>query len=113
MATKNEPQGHGAGGRFHDLSADVREERLVRYILHQAQSGRHVKDIDNDSYVVEHFDEVARSRILENPEVIKGIEAHMRRQFAGYGDSVAGLKPPSGGDKHEPGRVNDADMSDL
>jgi hypothetical protein len=113
MATKNEPQGHGAGGRFHDLSADVREERLVRYILHQAQSGRHVKDIVNDSYVVEHFDEVARSRILENPEVIKGIEAHMRRQFAGYGDSVAGLKPPSGGDKHEPGRVNDADMSDL
>ena len=113
MATKNEPQGHGAGGRFHDLSADVREERLVRYILHQAQSGRHVKDIVNDSYVVEHFDEVARSRILENPEVIKGIEAHMRRQFAGYGDSVAGLKPPSGGDKHEPWRVNDADMSDL
>lgn len=113
MATKNEPQGHGAGGRFHDLSADVREERLVRYILHQAQSGRHVKDIVNDSYVVEHFDEVARSRILENPEVIKGIEAHMRRQFAGYGDSVAGLKPPSGGDKHEPGRVNDADVSDL
>ena len=86
------------------------EERLL---FHQAQSGRHVKDIVNDSYVVEHFDEVARSRILENPEVIKGIEAHMRRQFAGYGDSVAGLKPPSGGDKHEPGRVNDADMSDL
>ena len=113
MAPKNEPQSHGAGGRFHDLSADVREERLVRYILHQAQSGRHVKDIINDSYVVEHFDEVARSRILENPEVIKGIEAHMRRQFAGYGDSVAGLKPPSGGDKHECGRVNDADVSDL
>jgi hypothetical protein len=113
MATKNEPQGHGAGGRFHDLSADVREERLVRYILHQAQSGRHVKDIVNDSYVVEHFDAVARSRIIEHPEVIKGIEEHMRRQFAGYGNSVAGSKPPSGAGKDEAGRVSDADVSDL
>jgi len=113
MTDKKDRTVRGIEHRFRDLSADVREERLVRYILHQAQSGRHVKDIVNDSYVVEHFDEVARSRILENPEVIKGIEAHMRRQFAGYGDSVAGLKPPSGGDKHEPGRVNDADMSDL
>ena len=31
---------------------------------------------------------MARSRILEHPEVIKSIEEQIRRQFAGYGDSV-------------------------
>jgi hypothetical protein len=109
MSTKHEPSSRG---RFHDLSADVREERLVRYILHNVQSGRHVKDIINDPYVVEHFDEVARGRIIENPLVIKGIEENMRRQFAGYGNSVPGCKE-SGGDQDSAGRVNDADVSDL
>jgi hypothetical protein len=113
MATKNEPQGHGREGRFHDLSADVREERLVRYILHQVQSGRHVTEILNDSYVVDHFDAEARSRILAHPDIIKGVEENMRRQFAGYGQSVANPNPPSGGDEGEAGRVSDADVSDL
>ena len=54
----------------------------------RCESGRHVDDIVKDSYIVDHFDEVARDRILEHPAVIKSIEAEMRRQFAGYGDSV-------------------------
>jgi hypothetical protein len=98
MPSKSEPPSRGIEGRFHDLSADVREERLVRYIAHQVESGRHVKDIINDSYVVQHFDEVARNRIVEHPEVIRAIEEHMRRQFAGYGDSVPASKP-CGGDQ--------------
>ncbi len=98
MTAGSEPPARGVEGRFRDLSADVREERLVRYILHQIGTGRHVKDIVDDSYVTEHFDEVARRRILEHPEVIRGIEEHMRRQFAGYGDSVGGPKV-TGGDQ--------------
>lgn len=109
MASKQEPSSRG---RFHDLSADVREERLVRYILHNVQNGRRVKDIVNDEYVVEHFDEVARGRIMEHPQIIKGIEEHLRRQFAGYGDSVGGPKE-CGGDQDSAGRVSDADVSDL
>jgi hypothetical protein len=112
MSSQREPQGKGVEGRFHDLSADVREERLVRYIIHQVESGRRVKDIVNDPYVVEHFDEVARSRILEHPEVIKGIEVHMRRQFAGYGDSVGSPKG-NGEDQHPAARSTDGDMPDL
>jgi hypothetical protein len=113
MPSKSEPPSRGIEARFHDLSADVREERLVRYIAHQVGSGRHVKDIINDSYVVQHFDEVARNRILGHPGVIKAIEEQMRRQFAGYGDSVGGPKP-SGGDQDSGGtEENDAELSDL
>ena len=54
MSVKNEPPVRGIESRFRDLSVDVREERLVRYIIHQVQSGRHVKDIINDAYVVAH-----------------------------------------------------------
>jgi hypothetical protein len=98
--------------RFSDFSVDVRQERLVRYIVHQIQHGRHVKDIVNDPYVVAHSDEVARSRILEHPEVIKSIEEQIRRQFAGYGDSV-GESASSGGDDDTNGRTNDAEVPDL
>ena len=112
MTANNEPAGKGIEYRFRDLSVDVREERLVRYIVHQVESGRHVKDIVNDAYVTDHFDEVARRRILENPAVIKGIEGQIRRQFAGYGDSVGG-PDVAGGDQDTAGRTDDAQLPDL
>ena len=113
MSDKNEPPGRGIESRFRDFSVDVRQERLVRYIVHQTESGRHVKDILNDPYVVAHFDEVARSRVLEHPEVIKGIEEQIRRQFAGYGDSVGGLEAGGGEDQDSAGRTSDAELPDL
>lgn len=79
--------------RFHDLSADVREERVIRYIVHQVEAGRRVNDIVNDDYIAQHFDEASRNRILEHPEVIKSIEQSVRRQFAGEADAGAGSKP--------------------
>jgi len=112
MSDRNEPPGRGLESRFGDLTVDVRRERLVRYIVHQAESGRHVNEIVNDPYVVAHFDEVARGRILEHPEVIKGIEEQIRRQFAGYGDSVGGPEE-HGGDQDSAGRTNDAKVPDL
>jgi hypothetical protein len=99
MSTSGEPASKGIENRFRDLSVDVREERLIRYIVHQVESGRHVEDIINDPYVTTHFDEQARNRILENPQVIKGIEEKIRRQFAGYGDSFAA--PEAGGGEQE------------
>lgn len=112
MTGKNEPSIRGIESRFRDLSVDVREERLVRYIIHQVESGRHVEDIINDAYVTAHFDEVARSRIIEHPEVIKGIEEQIRRQFAGYGDKFSG--PEAGGEDQGPAeRTDDAELSDL
>lgn len=106
MSTSEEPASRGIEDRFRDFNADVREERLVRYVVHQVQSGRHVSDILNDEYVAAHFDLEARSHILEEPEVIKAIEAQTRRQFAGYEDSVPSSKP-SGGDQDPAGQAND------
>jgi hypothetical protein len=102
MSTNDDPGASGIEHRFHDLSADVREERLIRYVVHHVKGGRHVNDILNDPYVVAHFDETARDRVLENPEVIESIEQQIRRQFADYGGSVPGQEADSesgGGDQ--------------
>jgi hypothetical protein len=98
MSEKSEPPGRGIESRFRDLSADVRKERLVRYIVRQVGSGRHVDDILKDPYVIAHSDYISRERILEDPQVIQGIEEQLRRQFAGYGDSVGGAET-GGGDE--------------
>jgi hypothetical protein len=112
MSPNSEPPSRGIEHRFRDPSVDVREERIVRYILHQIRTGRHVKDIINDSYVVAHYDETGRDRLLEHPEVLKGIEEELRRQFAGYGESVVG--PVVGGaDQESPGRTSDDELPDL
>ena len=58
----------------------------------------------------QHFDEVARNRILEHPGVIKSIEEEIRRQFAGYGDSVG--RPEATGGDQDSDRA-DAAMADL
>ena len=112
MSDKNEHPARRIEHRFGDLSADVREERLVRYVIHQIDSGRHVEDIVNDPYVAEHFDVSARGRILEHSEVIKALEARIRSQFAGYGDSVGG-PGAHGGDQDSAGRASDDKLSDL
>jgi hypothetical protein len=112
MTDKNESPVRGIEHRFRDLSVDLREERLVRYIIHQVQSGRHINDIINDAHVVDHFDEGARSQILGNPDVIKSIEEQIRRQFAGYGDSVGGAAA-AGGNQGSAGRAGDDELSDL
>jgi hypothetical protein len=112
MSAKNEPPARGIESRFHDLSVDVRQERLIRYIIHQVESGRHINDIFDDSYMVAHSDPEARSRILDHPEVIKSIEEQIRRQFAGYGDSV-GSPEAGGGDQDSAGRTNDGELPNL
>ncbi len=112
MSAKNEPSAKGIESRFHDLSVDVRQERLIRYIIHQVESGRHVNDILDDPYVLEHSDPVARNRLLEHPEVIKSIEEQIRRQFAGYGDSVASPEA-TGGDEDSAERTSDGELPNL
>jgi hypothetical protein len=111
MTSGDPSAGKSIEGRFRDFSVDVREERLVRYILHQVESGRHVDDIVSDAYVTEHFDEVARSAILESPEVIEAIERQIRRQFAGYGDSFP--RPLDDEGERDSTGVTNADLSHL
>jgi hypothetical protein len=112
MTDSLEPRERRVEGRFHDLSADVREERLVRYITSQVKQGRHVNEIIEDPYVVDHFDEYARNRILEHPTVIKSIEESIRRQFAGIGGAIARTRPGAA-ESESDGRTNDADLSNL
>src|SRR5512139_2234320 len=112
MAEKQEPPGRGIESRFRDLSVDVRHERLIRYVVKQVENGRHVKDILSDPYVLEHSDEVARSRIPEDPHVLQAVEEQIRRQFADYGGSVAGTDADGGDDSQSEGE-DDARLPDM
>jgi len=77
----------GAGGipkRFRDLSADVREERLVRYVVKQLGLDRHMDDIMNDDEVLAHSGEITRPDLMQNPAVLRALEEQIKRQFSGY-----------------------------
>jgi hypothetical protein len=79
--------------RFRDLSADVRGERLIRYVVKQLGLGRHLDDILTDPHVVAHSSDTDREELLQHPEVIQALEKEIKRQFADYGESVAHPEP--------------------
>jgi hypothetical protein len=102
VSDKSDHPTKGIETRFRDFSADVRGERLVRYVVHQIETGRHVEDVLKDSHVAEHFDVDLAASVLEHPEVIKAIQEQIRGQFAGYGGSV-GVPEASGGGQETAG----------
>jgi hypothetical protein len=91
-----EPVVRGIQKRFRDLSVDVREERVIRYVVKQLRLGRHVDEIMEDSHLAAHTSEVQRAQMLQNPAVIRAIEEEIHRQFAAYRSVVAHV------DKSEP-----------
>jgi len=97
MTEKAEQPGSDVSKRFRDLTADVREERLVRYVIRQLQLGRHLDDVLRDAYVVDHSMETTRMALLEHPEVIQALEKGLRSQFADFGEKIGGTsgeEPP-------------------
>lgn len=84
MSDDVEPVVRGIQKRFRDLSVDVREERVIRYIAKQLRMGRHVDSILSDAYLASHTSAVERAQILQNPAVIRAIEEEIQRQFASY-----------------------------
>lgn len=84
MTDDVEPVVRGVEKRFRDLSVDVRGERVIRYIVKQLRFERPIDQILQDPYLVAHTTSVQRAELLENPAVIKAIEAEIRKQFAGY-----------------------------
>ena len=93
-----EPVVSGIQKRFRDFSVDVREERVIRYIVKQVRVGRHIDDIMADAYLVEHTSDASRASLLQNPAVLKAVEEEIRRQFADF-RSVTG--PEAEGDASE------------
>ena len=84
MTDGTEPAVRGIQKRFRDLSVDVREERVIRYLVRQVSLGRHVDDIMADAYIVEHTSDASRAALLENPTGLRAIEEEIRQQFADY-----------------------------
>lgn len=94
MVDDVEPVVRGIQKRFRDLSVDVREERVIRYIVKQLRLGRHIDEIMADSYLMAHTSEVDRAQILQSPAVIRAIEEEIRHQFASYRTAAS---PTTGG----------------
>jgi|LSQX01.1.fsa_nt_gb ribosomal protein L40E len=84
MPDEVEPIVRGIQKRFRDLSVDVREERIIRYIVKQLGLERRIDDIMSDPYMTAHTSEVERAQILQNPAVIRALEEEIQRQFATY-----------------------------
>lgn len=97
MTDELEPVVKGIQRRFRDLSADVREERVIRYIVKQLRFGRHLDDILNDQYMLAHTSVTDREELLSNPALIKAIEEEVRRQFAGYSSDTVLAEPRAAG----------------
>ena len=57
--------------------AGVREERVIRYMLNEMHKGKRFDQVVADAYVMNHTTSEARSRLVENPRIIAGIEDQM------------------------------------
>ncbi len=93
--------GHAVRDRFHDLSANVRDERLIRYIAKQVSQGRKLDDIMSDQYVRSHANEVKRAELMQSPHVIRALEEAIKSEFAKYGIEAPGADRSQHRDKPE------------
>jgi hypothetical protein len=84
--------------RFHDLSVNERDERLIRYITKQLGQGHSLDDILADQYMLSHTSEAKRAELLQNPRVIRALQDEIKRQFAEYGSSPKPTAEKSPGD---------------
>ncbi len=82
--------GQAVRDRFHDLSANVRDERLIRYIAKQVGQGRKLDDVMSDHYIRSHANEVKRAELMQSPHVIRALEEAIKSEFAKYGIEAPG-----------------------
>lgn len=73
---------------FQDMSVNVREERVLRYIITELHKGRAFDSVMQDPYVINNTKSEDRVRIMENPETLRGIEDMIAKEFGEYRRSV-------------------------
>jgi hypothetical protein len=74
----------GVRSLLEDLNVDVKEERLIRFILNELQKGRRFDEVMSDPYVVNRTNAEDRARMLENPAILEGIEDQMAGELFFY-----------------------------
>lgn len=78
----------GVQNFFQDMSVNVREERVLRYIITELHKGRDFDSIMEDPYVINNTKSEDRVRLMENPETLRGIEEMIEAEFGAYRRSV-------------------------
>lgn len=66
---------------FKELSVDVREERIINYIIRELKNGRRLTSILKDPYIKNRLNEEEVARLLENPELITTLENEINKSF--------------------------------
>jgi hypothetical protein len=84
MADQEDSAVRGIQKRFRDFSIDVREERVIRYMIRQLRNGRRHDDILEDPYVVANTSAAARDRLIQHPMILEAIEEEIKREFSDY-----------------------------
>lgn len=64
-----------------ELSSDPLEDRIVEYVVREAHKGRLITDVINDPYVKNRLNDQKRDDVLENPEVLKALDAEIKAAF--------------------------------
>ena len=64
-----------------ELSEDIVEERVVKYIIREVHRDRSLKKVLDDPYVRNRLNEEEVTNVLERPEIIEAVEAELNRSF--------------------------------
>lgn len=70
------------------MAVDVREERVIRYIVNELRNGRSFDAVMADPYVMNNTDASTRARIIENPQTLRSIENEIAAEFQDYQRSL-------------------------
>lgn len=63
---------------FKEVGQNILEERIADYMIRELKSGRHLKDILDDSYVKSKIENQHLEHVLRNKEVLKAYEERIK-----------------------------------
>lgn len=89
-----------AMGAFRSLmfnaTAGVRQERVIRYVMNEMQKGKSFDDVMEEPYVVNHTTPHMRARMVENPQIVRGIEDQLAGRRYAFTVDYAAVKRVEG-----------------
>jgi hypothetical protein len=69
---------------FANMRGGVREQRVVRHIVAEMQSGKRFDEVLAEPYVLNNTSEDSRARLVEKPEIVEGIENQLAGRLYQY-----------------------------
>jgi hypothetical protein len=68
----------------------AKHKRLIEYVVRQLESGRDLKPVLEDPYVVNRISPLEQRALLEEPEVIEAAGAEVLQELRAHLEALAG-----------------------